>query len=417
MPLNKGQEAALTAYNEFLIDPDQQEFVITGGPGTGKTYLVSELIKGTPSMLAFKNMVTGDDTNSDIILTATTNKAAANLSAMTKHRAVTIQSLMKLRVIRDFKNGTESLKATPSSGPIDNKIIFIDEAGIVDKLLAKYIYEYLGNSKIVYIGDKDQMRPVNSASMPVFDTGKKTVELTQVMRQDMGNTIPVISQALRETVRDGSFPYNLHDGINVIKCNGPQFQEVIDDVIGNPNYRESDGKILCWTNKRVQQYNMYARDLHYTNEAPQEGEEYIVRKPVMQNDSIVARVEELLTLRSVEHAEISGHSIYQCKTTSGIKLNIPKEPAAIEAIKNKYKREKDWRKFYAFQDHFADVRPVYASTVHCSQGSTYDTVFIDLEDIGRNNKANEVARLLYVAISRAKNTVYLKGELPSKYRQ
>ena len=38
-----------------------------------------------------------------------------------------------------------------------------------------------------------------------------------------------------------------------------------------------------------------------------------------------------------------------------------------------------------------------------------------MTDIGRNNRPNEVARLLYVAVSRASHKVVLYGELPDKY--
>ena len=43
------------------------------------------------------------------------------------------------------------------------------------------------------------------------------------------------------------------------------------------------------------------------------------------------------------------------------------------------------------------------------------TVFIDLDNIGSCNNPDQVARMLYVAISRARNRIFLFGKLPAKY--
>ena len=76
---------------------------------------------------------------------------------------------------------------------------------------------------------------------------------------------------------------------------------------------------------------------------------------------------------------------------------------------------KKWPLYFQYKDEWLDLRPAYASTVHKAQGSTYTTVFMDLSDIGKCNIASDVARMLYVSISRASKQVYLYGDLPSKY--
>ena len=56
-----------------------------------------------------------------------------------------------------------------------------------------------------------------------------------------------------------------------------------------------------------------------------------------------------------------------------------------------------------------DIRSAEACTVHCSQGSTYDRVFIDLGDIMSCRQTSVKTRLLYVALSRAKKEAYIYG--------
>jgi exodeoxyribonuclease-5 len=70
---------------------------------------------------------------------------------------------------------------------------------------------------------------------------------------------------------------------------------------------------------------------------------------------------------------------------------------------------------FEIQEAFADLRPTHAATAYKAQGSTYGTVFIDLHNIGKCNIPSTVARMLYVAITRASNQVVLFGELPAKY--
>ena len=62
-----------------------------------------------------------------------------------------------------------------------------------------------------------------------------------------------------------------------------------------------------------------------------------------------------------------------------------------------------------------DLRPEDASTVHKSQGSTFDTVFIDLSDLSTCRQPDMAARLLYVAFTRARNRVVLYGKLKDKF--
>ena len=67
-----------------------------------------------------------------------------------------------------------------------------------------------------------------------------------------------------------------------------------------------------------------------------------------------------------------------------------------------------WRMWSeSFESPFANVNYGYCMTVHKSQGSTYHDVYIDLDDIFRNNNDNEAKRCAYTAITRTSNWTYL----------
>ena len=65
------------------------------------------------------------------------------------------------------------------------------------------------------------------------------------------------------------------------------------------------------------------------------------------------------------------------------------------------------------QEEWIDVRHAYACTIHKSQGSTFKKVYIDLHDMSfiYNRDRELFKRLLYVAVSRAKEQVVFTGDI------
>ena len=78
-------------------------------------------------------------------------------------------------------------------------------------------------------------------------------------------------------------------------------------------------------------------------------------------------------------------------------------------------RRKDWGPMFDVRDSFIDLRGSDAATVYKAQGSTYDTVLLDLSDINRAHTLDQAARLLYVGASRARQKLYLWGELSGRF--
>ena len=83
---------------------------------------------------------------------------------------------------------------------------------------------------------------------------------------------------------------------------------------------------------------------------------------------------------------------------------------AIGAPKGKEKSEA-WRTFYKFKEIFCNVKYAFSSTIHKSQGSTYYNAYIDMRELFRfandNKKLETSFRLIYTAITRPKNNIYV----------
>ena len=67
---------------------------------------------------------------------------------------------------------------------------------------------------------------------------------------------------------------------------------------------------------------------------------------------------------------------------------------------------KQWNKI--FVDKFAEISYGYSITCHKSQGSTFENVFIDIDDICINKNENDMKKCIYTSVSRASNEIYLK---------
>jgi ATP-dependent exoDNAse (exonuclease V) alpha subunit len=75
----------------------------------------------------------------------------------------------------------------------------------------------------------------------------------------------------------------------------------------------------------------------------------------------------------------------------------------VERIKDEATKSRlRWKRLYEFQQSLAQLQSVYCLTVHRSQGSTFETVFVDLSNIRRREKTNllEAQQMLYVAVTR-----------------
>ena len=78
-------------------------------------------------------------------------------------------------------------------------------------------------------------------------------------------------------------------------------------------------------------------------------------------------------------------------------------PEEFTAIKNALDKVKST---------WIDLRPVFGCTIHKAQGSTFRRVYVDLGDLNRCRDIDQLRRLLYVAISRARLQVVLTGDIP-----
>lgn len=423
LPLNQGQQVAADGFFAFLLDDSQRELIISGPGGVGKTFLMGYLINKiipqyheTCQLMGIKPLYTS------VEMTATTNKAADVLSSNTGQYTNTIQSFLNLKVKDDYSTGESKLIKTNKWFIHHNKVIFIDEASMIDRALLEHIREGTCNCKIIYVGDHCQLAPVKEPLSPIYKQNLSFFELTEPMRNNGQPALMHLCDQLRDTVEGGNF-YDIFTVPGVVDhFNNEQMEDYITQSFADSNHNQ---RILTYTNQRVTAYNDFVRQIRNITDLYVVGETMVNNSAIQLRDAMLS-VEEEVTILAVpsqsKMIEVSAGvelEVLAIDVTTHFcgdqTIEVPVDKEHFNKLLKFYSGTKNWNRYFFLKNNFPDLRPRDASTIHKAQGSTYDTVVIDLGNISTCNNPNQVARMLYVAISRARHRVILFGELAEKY--
>ncbi|MBJ7329350.1 MAG: AAA family ATPase [Solirubrobacteraceae bacterium] len=164
--------------------------VIIGGPGTGKSTLIGEIVQ-----VAERHDLT-------VGLCAPTGKAARRLSQATGREAFTIHSLAKITPPEDGEPWDVTSRSDPrlaSAGPDEDfDLLVCDEASMLTCELTVMLLACLGSeTHLVLVGDADQLPPVGPGD--VLDTivaapRAPVFELTEIKRQAGDSVIPRVAR-------------------------------------------------------------------------------------------------------------------------------------------------------------------------------------------------------------------------------
>jgi len=428
MPLNNDQTIAADAVLKFLIFSDK-EFILSGAAGTGKTFMMKHIMDTSMKDYADMCKLLGEKPiDYTIHLTATTNKAAEVLASSTSFPTVTIHSFMALKVTDDYKTGKSNITKTANWKVHSNSIIFIDEASMIDKKLHQYLLEGTDKTcKIIYIGDHCQMAPVAETISQVYMNNNNFVDLKQPVRNANQNALMDLCTQLRETVETKIFKPIVEVPGVIEYCNDNKMEHLLKTHF---KQEDVDSRILCYTNRRVQEFNEYIRKVrgypdHFTKgEILINGTALKVGKNLLkiEREFQIMEIATQSVIEAFDPDDITvGLDVYPAKIrdlSSGqdYEVKIPKDDNHRKELSKYYAKNKKWVMYFKMKDMFPDLRQKDAATVYKAQGSTHESVVIDLGNIGQCNMSDQTARMLYVAASRATDKVYLFGHLPERYQ-
>ena len=146
--------------------------ILTGGPGTGKTTVVRALMR------IFEYL------GSRVALAAPTGRAAKRMSAAAGEEARTIHRMLEMARTEE---GGEPTFNRNSRNPLDEDVIIIDEASMLDLPLCEGLLRAMKNgTRLVLIGDVDQLPSVGTGNVlsDLMACGRfETVRLSEIFRQ------------------------------------------------------------------------------------------------------------------------------------------------------------------------------------------------------------------------------------------
>lgn len=408
-------------------NPSSHELaVLTGSAGTGKTTVVSEIIRQIKSRSIVPK----------IYLAASTHKASKVLQDIVGQEVTTAYSLFKLRPGVN-KYGKETLT---SSGKCDipyGSVIIIDEASMIGNFFLKAIVDTIRDKflKVLFVGDPFQLPPPKDACS-IFDGSLTTFTLTHVHRQAGGNPILEKANEYREYIEGirKSEPIletcinAAGEGIHVLSHND-FVKEFVHKYVDYPVGADIDTPLCTFTNKSAIDYNNVVRKATYfledTIQPFYEGEQLIANSVILHNERVVISNNETVAVLEytrgnledipgywvrvygdyIEHLDSSEKTVF-CPLSA---TAADKVLSALKAKAIQKKTKTTWLEFYALKNSLADLRPPFAGTTHKSQGGTFSAIFIDRININQCKVPATKARLMYVALTRASKNVYINS--------
>lgn len=413
--------------------------LLIGKAGTGKSLIISRSVK---KLSGYK-----------VCLTAPTNKATdvlrkfAAMQGLSNVKVSTLHSLLRLKP-SIVKEGNQYVQKFVDDKGIKDRnhplnyvdIVVVDEASMLNTELYTKLIEAvaaigkLGKKvKLLFVGDRYQLPPVHEKESPVFLKETNVVELKTVVRQALDNPLGKILNDMTMGTLSGEDTFskvsNMNDSMGVYFTSDTNvFLSGMLKKFKSEEYKASTNhvRVLAWSNERVKSYNRYIRkNLIQNYEEPfNPGEIMVVKSTVINyvdGKGVTANISEEFEIVKVFKVSYLGFRCFimyvnfaerdqDSPRHSEIRVVHPddksKYSSYMDGLLQKAKESgeaADWRKFYGSKDIFTDVDYAYALTVHNSQGSTFNTVFVDETDINLNSRAVERMQCKYTAFSRPTN--------------
>lgn len=418
--LTTQQQNALAALETFVAS-NEKLFLLTGYAGTGKTTLLQLFIHNLRQR--------GDQR--PIVLTAFSNKATKVLAAMASQwqlalDAMTCCKLLGLRPVINEEDGRQMFQPDRQQGSqIDRyRLVIVDECSMINQemweLLVNAVSNLYHNTQILFVGDPAQLPPVNEPESACFRHILHRAELTEVVRY--GGAIGVVADDLRRNLDRPSLPTFRNDTNNdhtegCFVLPRPVWETLLIRAFTSSAYQNNPDQVraLAYTNHRVAQLNRLIRSAIYGPDAPRfvPGERLIALNPCLGDEALLLPTSAECEVLEVRRGKEGDWPVWrleveteegECKT---LRVLHESGQADLTTQLEKLAQDKRWMEFWDLKQQFHEVDYAYSLTIHKSQGSTFQDVFIDVPSMRASRQVIERNQLCYVAFTRAAKRLFL----------
>ena len=441
---NEDQAALVEQLGRFVLSPSENKvFLLRGYAGTGKTSMVSALVRAL------------DKLRMHCVLLAPTGRAAKVLSHYSGFPAFTIHKYIYRQERIDVESfGLAENKAT-------NTLFIVDESSMIatqadnttfgtGNLLEDLIhFVYNGHRcSILFVGDDAQLPPVGQTdslalqapSLASFGLEVTSAVLSQVARQALGSEILVNATRIRQSLATDLQIVPITEGTDVQRFTGDQLVELLENSYRDVGLEET--LILTRSNRRTNLYNQGIRNrILWREELLSTGDRLMVSKnnyfwtEQYEDLPFLANGDLLEVVRTRNEREIYGFHFVDASlraldydweidvmlwldtlTTDSPEANYQMHKDLFARIAEDYpeirSRRELWKTIKASPYYNAlQVRFAYAVTCHKAQGGQWKHVYIDpgkqVEDLATDEERKDYLRWFYTALTRATEHVFL----------
>lgn len=434
-------------HNFIVSDGGEECFILKGYAGTGKTTIISALVKALRSY------------NYKSVLLAPTGRAAKVISSYSGRKAFTIHKRIyrkksALNVDESFLTGDNLASDT---------IFIVDEASMIsdeisgnnrDTLLhdlVRYVFNDK-NCKLLLVGDTAQLPPVGSDESPALDPELMraqfgltvfSYELTDVLRQQKDSGILFNVTRVRDIIRQEeiSNPQIITKGYkDVFRMGSDKLEEGLNYAYNK--YGDENTLIICRSNKNANLYNrqirgrilwreeeltggdqiMVVKNNYFWLQDQEEGSTGFIANGDIARIRKVRKFEEIYGFRfadvQLELTDYAEDPVLDCKimldtlySEAPALQSIDQKRFYLEVMKdyehitNKRQKHEELKLnpyYNALQIKFA-----YAVTCHKAQGGQWDAVFVDQGYLTDEMVNMDFLRWFYTACTRATKELFL----------
>ena len=439
------QSAVLVKILDFLSSSEQKIFLLKGYAGTGKTSLISALVKGLRQI------------NYRVVLLAPTGRAAKVFSLYAETKSLTIHK----KIYRQRRYSGDTAEFQLAENLHKDTLFIVDEASMIGnsatgndifgsgKLLDDLIeYIYTGERcRLMLIGDTAQLPPVMQIVSPALDMetlrgywfSVEECTLRQVVRQSEESGILSNATALRTILDEHGtslFPKIRTAGFPDVRAISGN--ELIEEL--NSAYSKSsveDTIVVTRSNKRANRYNQGIRNrILYREEEIGSGDLLVVVKnnyfwtEGMEDFDFIANGEVAEVLRVRKCYELYGLRFanllvrfrdYDVETEVKILLDsLTSETTSISKETSNHLFTSVWEDYACTRTKRARMEKLkkdphfnalivkygYAITCHKAQGGQWSNVFVDIGYITGDFLGDDFYRWLYTVVTRATERLY-----------
>lgn len=376
-------------------------FVLTGGPGTGKTTTINAIIR----------FFEGE--GAELRLAAPTGRAAKRMTETTGYEAQTIHRLLELNGMPEEERDGHSAKFERNEqNPLEADVIIIDEMSMVDiHLMHSLLLAVTTGTRLILVGDENQLPSVGPGNVlrDIIRSGRfPVVELTKIFRQASESDIVVnahkINKGEQVQINNKSrdfFFLKRYDADIIIRVVIALIQEKLPRYV---DAKPFEIQVLTPMRKGLLGVERLNQILQRYLNPPEDGKP---EKAV--GDRLFRTGDKVMQIRNNYQMEWEIRGRYGIVIDKGIgvfngdtgiltEINEFAETAEVEFEDGRFA-------IYSFKQ-LEELELAYAITIHKSQGTEYPAVILPLLS-GPQMLLNR--NLLYTAVTRARKCVTVVG--------